>query len=106
MIRIGTDMISEVYSSLIFFCLFLDSGRIFVVLCYVHPIFWFWFLVTFEVKKIRKYYVIFAYILQGKIGKTKKTKKNHATKVTKIPQTKRRKYGMNETLVICHSFVP
>ena len=26
-------------------------------------------------------------------------KENHATKVTKIPKTKRRKYGMNETLV-------
>ena len=28
----------------------------------------------------------------------KKDKENHATKVTKIPKTKRRKYGMNETL--------
>ena len=28
----------------------------------------------------------------------KKWKENHATKVTKIPKTKRRKYGMNETL--------
>ena len=27
-----------------------------------------------------------------------KWKENHATKVTKIPKTKRRKYGMNETL--------
>ena len=60
------------------------------------------FLVTFgdEVMKIRKYYVIFVYILQGKMGKTgKKRKENHATKVTKIPKTKRRKYGMNETKV-------
>ena len=59
-----------------------------------------WFSVTFgdEVMKIRKYYVIFVYILQGKKGKTeKKQKENHATKVTKIPKTKRRKYGMNET---------
>ena len=29
----------------------------------------------------------------------KKRKENHATKVTKIPKTKRRKYGMNETLL-------
>ena len=43
-------------------------------LCFVHPIFCFWFLVTFgnEVTKIRKYYVIFVYILQGKMGKTEK----------------------------------
>ena len=42
--------------------------------CFVHPIFCFWFLVTFgdEVTKIRKYYVIFVYILQGKMGKTEK----------------------------------
>ena len=49
--------------------------------------------------KIQKYYVIFVYILQGKMGKTeKKRKENHATKVTKISKTKRQKYGMNETL--------
>ena len=69
--------------------------------CFVHPIFRFWFLVTFgdKVTKIRKYYVIFVYILQGKMGKTEKNRKeNHATKVTKMPKTKRRKYGMNETL--------
>ena len=29
----------------------------------------------------------------------KKWKENHATKVTKIPKTKRRKYGMNETII-------
>ena len=45
--------------------------------------------------KLRKYYEIFVYILQGKVGKMEKNwKENHATKVTK-----RRKYGMNETLV-------
>jgi hypothetical protein len=32
-------------------------------------------------------------------GQDEKRKNNHATKVTKIPKTKRRKYGMNETLV-------
>ena len=56
------------------------------------PFFVFVFLVTFsdEVTKIQKYYVIFVYILQGKMGKTEKTRKeNHATKVTKIPKTKR-----------------
>ena len=51
-------------------------------ICFIHPIFCYWFLVTFgdEITKIRKYYVIFVYILQGKMGKTKKTQKeNHAT---------------------------
>ena len=39
--------------------------------------------------KLWKYYVIFVYILQRKIGKTWKNRKgNHATKVTKIPKTK------------------
>ena len=50
-----------------------------------------------EVTKIRKCYVIFVCILQGKTGKTQN--ENHATKVTKIPKTIRRKYGMNETHV-------
>ena len=44
--------------------------------------------------KLQKYYAMFVYILQGKMGKTEK---NHATNVTKIPKTKRRKYGINET---------
>ena len=45
--------------------------------CFVHPIFRFWFLVTFgdKVTKIQKYYVIFVYILQGKMGKTEKNRK-------------------------------
>ena len=70
--------------------------------CFVHPIFHFWFLFTFgdEVTKIQKYYVIFVYILKGKMGKTeKKRKENHATKVNKIPKTKIRKYGINETKI-------
>ena len=60
----------------------------------------FWFLVTYghEVTKIWKYYVIFVYILPGKMEK--KQKENHASKVTKIPKTKRQKYGMNETIVV------
>ena len=59
--------------------------------CFVHPIFRYWFLVTFgdEVTKIWKYYTIFVYILQDR----KNQIENRATKVTKIP-----KYGMNETL--------
>jgi hypothetical protein len=32
----------------------------------------------------------------------KKWKENQATKVTKIPKTKRRKYGMNQTLDLCY----
>ena len=67
---------------------------------YMFRSFHFSFLVTFgdQVTKIQKHYVIFVYILQGKVGKTEKNRKeNHVTKVTKIPKTKRRKYGMNET---------
>ena len=39
--------------------------------------------------KIRKYYAIFVYILQGKTEKT--GNENHATKVTKIENTKNQK---------------
>ena len=47
-------------------------------------VFGFWSLLT---TKLQKYYVIFVYILQDKMGKTEKTRKeNHATKVTKIPK--------------------
>ena len=65
-------------------------------MCFDHPIFHFWFLVTFgdEDTKIQKYYVILVYILQEKMGKMeKKRKENYATKVTKISITKRQKYG-------------
>ena len=55
--------------------------------CFVHPIYGFWSLLA---TKLQKYYVIFVYILLGKMGKTEKNRKeNHATKVTKIPKTKR-----------------
>ena len=47
----------------------------------------------------QKYYVIFVYILQGKMGKTDKPERKHATKVTKIPKTKRRKYWRNKTFI-------
>ena len=52
-------------------------------ICFVHPIYRFLFLVTFvdKLMKIQKYYVIFVYILQGKMGKTEKNEK-------KIPQIK------------------
>ena len=53
------------------------------------------FLVTFgnEVSKIRKYYVIFVYILQGKMDKTEKNG-------MKITQLKWPKYGMNKTIIL------
>ena len=76
--------------------LFLSFGA----LCFSHPKFRFWFLVTFgdEVTKIWKYYEFFVYILQSKMGKTEKNWiENNATKLTKIPKTKRQTYGMNET---------
>ena len=79
-----------------------DISLIFHNYCFVHPIFCFWFFVTIghEVTKIRKYYIIFVYLLQGKMGKKEKNRKeNHATKVAKIPKTKRRKCGMNDTLI-------
>ena len=65
--------------------------------CFVHPIFRFWFLVTFgdEVTKILQITLHFAR-QDGQDGKNRK--ENHATIVTKIPKTKRRKYGMNKTL--------
>ena len=46
----------------------------FLIYCFFHPIFGFWFLVTFvnKVMKIPKYYVIFVFILQGKMAKTEK----------------------------------
>ena len=71
------------------------------------PFFSFWFLVTYgdEVTKIQKYYVIFVYILQGKMGKTEKNRKeNHATKVTKIPKTIGQKYAMNKKIIVCFDF--
>ena len=47
-----------------------------------------------------KYYVIFVYILQGKMGKTENNRKeNRTTNVTKIPKTKRRKYGIKIVLI-------
>ena len=51
--------------------------------------------VTFgdEVTRTQKFYIIFVYILQGKMGKMEKNRKvNHATKVTEIPKTNRQKH--------------
>ena len=95
------DVIVFFLTRKLFFMIFLSDKKLCTICC-VHPIFLFWFLVTFgnEVMKITKYYVTFVYILQSKMGQTgKKRKENHATKVTKIPKTKRQKYGMNETKV-------
>ena len=51
------------------------------------------FLVTFgdKVTKIPKYYIIFVYILQGKMGKTEKTERkssNYSEQNTKDQKTK------------------
>ena len=55
-----------------------------MLICFAHPIFQFWFLVTFG-----EYYLIFLYILLGKMGKMgKKRKENHETKMTNIPKSK------------------
>ena len=43
--------------------------------------------------KIRKYYVIFVYILQGKMGKTEKKRKKITTKVTKYQKPKDENMG-------------
>ena len=63
----------------------------------------FWFLATFndEVMKILHNLCLHFARQDGQDGK--KRKENHVTKVTKIPKTKRRKYGMNETIVPKHS---
>ena len=62
--------------------------------------FWFWFLVTFgdQVTKILRNLCLHFARQDGQEGK--KRKENHLTKLTKIPKTKKRKYGMNETIVI------
>ena len=83
-------------------------NHIFLFIVSFIPFFVFLFLVTYgeEVTKIQKYYVIFVYTLQGKMGKTGKNwTENHATKVTKIPKNKRQKYGMSKTLVFMNNTV-
>ena len=58
----------------------------YIILCFVHPIFRFWFLVTFgnKVTKILRNLCLHFARQDGQDGK-----ENHATKVTKIPKTKR-----------------
>ena len=66
------------------------------LICFVHPIFGFWSQSYENTKILRNLYLHFA---RQDEQDGKKRKENHATKVTKIPKTKRRKYGMNETLL-------
>ena len=67
--------------------------------CFVHSIFRSWFLVTFgnQVTKVLRNLCLHFAWQDGQDGK--KLERNHATKVTKIPKTKRRKYGIKETIV-------
>ena len=53
-----------------------------LIYCFVHPISHSWFLVTFgnKITKVRKCYLLFVYILHGKMGKTEKIGK----KITQI----------------------
>ena len=71
----------------------------YVKVCFVHPKFHFWFLVTFgnEVTKILHNLCLHFARQDPKDGRKRKV--NHATKVTKIPKTKRQKHGMNKTFV-------
>ena len=64
---------------------------------FIHLIFVFWFLVTFGNKVTKISCNLYLHFV-GQDGKN--PKENHETKVTKIPKTKRRKYGMNETLIM------
>ena len=58
-------------------------------LCFVHPIFRFWFLVTFGDKVTKKLHNLCLHFARQDGQDGKKRKENHATKVTKIPKTKR-----------------
>ena len=69
------------------------SFSIFVAECFVHPFFCFWVTFGNDAMKIRKYKVIFVYILQGKMGKTEKNGK-------KITQLKWPKYLQPKTKTI------
>ena len=60
--------------------------------CFVHPIFGFWLLVTFGNRGIGKYYIIFVYILQHKMGKKEKAG-------NKIMQLKWPKYKNQKTKI-------
>ena len=77
---------------------------------FVHPIFRFWFLVTFgnEVMKILRNLCLHFARQDGQDGKN--LKENHATKVTKIPKTKRQNSCNNEypslEHLVLHDFYP
>ena len=70
-------------------------------ICFVHPIFRFWFLDTFgnEVTKVRKLRNLCLHFARQDGQDGKKQKENHVTKVTKIKKPKRLKYVMNETIM-------
>ena len=59
----------------------------------------FWFLVTFGDKVTKILHDLCLHFARQYGPDGKKQKENHATKVTKITKTKRRKYGMNRTLI-------
>ena len=63
-----------------------------VVICFVHPIFHFCFLVTFGKNTKTLHNLCLHFTRQD--GLDGKKKENHATKVTKIPKTKIPKYGV------------
>ena len=58
--------------------------------CFVHSIFRFWFIATFDVKVTQILRNLYLHFVRQE---GRKKKKNHTTKVTKIPKTKRREYG-------------
>ena len=60
-----------------------------------HLIFHFWILVAFGNEVTKILYNFCLHFARQKNGR----KENHTIEVTKIPKTKRRKYGMNKTLV-------
>ena len=68
-------------------------------ICFIHPIFHFWFSVTFGYKDTKILPNLCLHFARQDGQDRKNWKENHATKVNKIPKTKRRKYGMNETYV-------
>ena len=68
--------------------------------CFIHPIFLFWFLVTFgyEVMKILRNLCLHFARQDEQDGKNRK-KIMHLKWPKYLPKTKRKKYGMNQTLL-------
>ena len=58
--------------------------------CFVHSIFRFWFIATFDVKVTQILRNLYLHFVRQE---GRNWKENHTTKVTKIPKTKRREYG-------------